>query len=56
MGLFTESSWRGEVGSLAPAPVAEVALAAPVERYELLTDLLGMEDQLGDMDFKIAGA
>jgi polyribonucleotide nucleotidyltransferase len=26
-----------------------------VSRYELLSDLMGLEDVLGDMDFKIAG-
>ncbi|GBG92529.1 hypothetical protein CBR_g55864 [Chara braunii] len=26
-----------------------------VQRYQLLTDILGVEDYLGDMDFKIAG-
>lgn len=25
------------------------------EKYEILTDLLGIEDFAGDMDFKIAG-
>ena len=27
----------------------------PDEDYRLLTDLMGMEDYAGDMDFKIAG-
>ena len=26
-----------------------------MSRYELLSDLMGLEDVLGDMDFKIAG-
>jgi polyribonucleotide nucleotidyltransferase len=39
------------------APVAGVAmgLIKEGERYKILTDILGMEDHLGDMDFKVAG-
>ncbi len=39
------------------APVAGVAmgLVKEGERYAILTDILGMEDHLGDMDFKVAG-
>ena len=39
------------------APVAGVAmgLIKEGERYSVLTDILGMEDHLGDMDFKVAG-
>lgn len=39
------------------APVAGIAmgLIAEGDRYEVLTDILGMEDALGDMDFKVAG-
>jgi polyribonucleotide nucleotidyltransferase len=39
------------------APVAGVAmgLIKEGERYAILTDILGMEDHLGDMDFKVAG-
>lgn len=39
------------------APVAGVAMGLIVEdgKYEILTDILGMEDALGDMDFKVAG-
>jgi polyribonucleotide nucleotidyltransferase len=39
------------------APVAGVAmgLIKEGERYSILTDILGMEDHLGDMDFKVAG-
>jgi polyribonucleotide nucleotidyltransferase len=39
------------------APVAGVAmgLVKEGERYAILTDILGVEDHLGDMDFKIAG-
>jgi polyribonucleotide nucleotidyltransferase len=39
------------------APVAGVAmgLIKDGERYAVLTDILGSEDHLGDMDFKVAG-
>jgi polyribonucleotide nucleotidyltransferase len=39
------------------APVAGVAmgLIKDGERYTVLTDILGSEDHLGDMDFKVAG-
>lgn len=39
------------------APVAGVAmgLIKEGERFSILTDILGMEDHLGDMDFKVAG-
>lgn len=39
------------------APVAGIAMGLIQEgdRYEVLTDILGMEDALGDMDFKVAG-
>ncbi len=39
------------------APVAGVAmgLVKEGERYQVLTDILGDEDHLGDMDFKVAG-
>ncbi|MFU8821976.1 MAG: polyribonucleotide nucleotidyltransferase [Gammaproteobacteria bacterium] len=39
------------------APVAGVAmgLVKDGERYAVLTDILGDEDHLGDMDFKVAG-
>ena len=39
------------------APVAGVAmgLIKENERYAILTDIQGMEDHLGDMDFKVAG-
>jgi polyribonucleotide nucleotidyltransferase len=39
------------------APVAGVAmgLIKEGERYATLTDIMGMEDFLGDMDFKVAG-
>ncbi len=39
------------------APVAGVAmgLVKEADRYQVLTDILGDEDHLGDMDFKVAG-
>lgn len=39
------------------APVAGLAmgLIKEGERYSILTDIQGMEDHLGDMDFKVAG-
>ncbi len=39
------------------SPVAGVAMGLIKEgdRYMILTDILGMEDMLGDMDFKVAG-
>lgn len=39
------------------APVAGIAmgLIKEDENYAILTDILGMEDMLGDMDFKVAG-
>ena len=39
------------------APVAGIAMGLVKEgdRYAVLTDILGMEDHLGDMDFKVAG-
>ncbi len=39
------------------APVAGVAMGLIKEgdRYQILTDIQGLEDHLGDMDFKVAG-
>jgi len=39
------------------APVAGVAMGLVLEgeRFQVLTDILGDEDHLGDMDFKVAG-
>jgi polyribonucleotide nucleotidyltransferase len=39
------------------APVAGVAMGLVMEgeKYAILTDILGTEDHLGDMDFKVAG-
>jgi polyribonucleotide nucleotidyltransferase len=38
-------------------PVAGIAMGLVMEdsRYAILTDIIGMEDALGDMDFKVAG-
>ncbi|PSC68371.1 polyribonucleotide nucleotidyltransferase [Micractinium conductrix] len=57
VGLFMDDSWDGACGELAGAPVAQAGGAAvpPVGRYELLTDLQGIEDQTGGMDLKVAG-
>ncbi|NNF51403.1 MAG: polyribonucleotide nucleotidyltransferase [Gammaproteobacteria bacterium] len=40
------------------APVAGIAMGLVKEqdRYKVLTDILGDEDHLGDMDFKVAGS
>ena len=39
------------------APVAGIAmgLVAEGDRYAIITDILGIEDHLGDMDFKVTG-
>ena len=39
------------------APVAGIAMGLVMEdgRYRVLTDIQGLEDHLGDMDFKVAG-
>lgn len=39
------------------APVAGIAMGLITygEKYQILTDIQGMEDHLGDMDFKVAG-
>lgn len=39
------------------APVAGIAMGLVIEdgQYAVLTDIQGVEDQLGDMDFKVAG-
>src|ERR1700674_591919 len=40
------------------APVAGIAMGLVLEgqRFQVLTDILGDEDHLGDMDFKVAGS
>ena len=47
-----------DAGVKLKAPVAGIAmgLVKDGERYAVLTDILGDEDHLGDMDFKVAGA
>jgi len=46
-----------DAGAPISAPVAGVAMGLVLEDYgfEVLTDILGDEDHLGDMDFKVAG-
>ena len=46
-----------DAGVPVKAPVAGIAMGLMIEgeRYRILTDILGMEDHLGDMDFKVAG-
>jgi polyribonucleotide nucleotidyltransferase len=46
-----------DAGVALKAPVAGIAmgLVTDGERYKILTDILGDEDHLGDMDFKVAG-
>jgi polyribonucleotide nucleotidyltransferase len=46
-----------DAGVALSAPVAGVAMGLVKEgdRYQVLTDILGDEDHLGDMDFKVAG-
>ncbi len=39
----------------APVAGAAMGLILEGERYAILTDILGAEDHLGDMDFKVAG-
>ena len=47
-----------DAGVKLKAPVAGIAmgLIKDDDRYAVLTDILGDEDHLGDMDFKVAGA
>lgn len=47
-----------DAGVPVKAPVAGVAMGLVKEgnRYAVLTDILGDEDHLGDMDFKVAGS
>ena len=46
-----------DAGAPIKAPVAGVAMGLIKEgdRYAVLTDILGVEDHLGDMDFKVTG-
>jgi polyribonucleotide nucleotidyltransferase len=46
-----------DAGAPLKTSVAGVAMGLVKEgdRYEILTDILGVEDHLGDMDFKVAG-
>ena len=51
------SAFRMDAGVPLKAPVAGIAmgLIKEGERFAVLTDILGDEDHLGDMDFKVAG-
>ncbi len=46
-----------DAGVPVKAPVAGIAMGLVIEQnqYKVLTDILGDEDHLGDMDFKVAG-
>ena len=47
-----------DAGLQITAPVAGVAMGLVMEEdgdYVVLTDIMGLEDHLGDMDFKVAG-
>jgi polyribonucleotide nucleotidyltransferase len=46
-----------DAGVSIKAPVAGIAMGMMIEdgRYQILTDIQGLEDHLGDMDFKVAG-
>ncbi|KAK9064755.1 hypothetical protein SSX86_016137 [Deinandra increscens subsp. villosa] len=47
---------RDHVAGLSVGLVMEVdSSTGTVDQYRILTDILGLEDHLGDMDFKIAG-
>ncbi|KAL8248691.1 hypothetical protein R6Q59_005559 [Mikania micrantha] len=47
---------REHVAGLSVGLVTEVdSSTGTVDQYRILTDILGLEDHLGDMDFKIAG-
>lgn len=60
VGLMTEHCWDGTArevgGQAAAAPSGGTGEVREWGRYELLTDLMGLEDSLGDMDFKVAGS
>lgn len=43
------------VAGIAVGLMTETNEEGKVQRYQLLTDLIGAEDYLGDMDFKVAG-
>jgi polyribonucleotide nucleotidyltransferase len=46
-----------DAGVSIKAPVAGIAMGLMMEggRYQILTDIQGLEDHIGDMDFKVAG-
>lgn len=45
----------GGVPILAPVAGIAMGLILEGERYAILSDIMGLEDHLGDMDFKVAG-
>ena len=55
--LFVVLAYMMDAGVPLKAPVAGIAMGLVKEgdRHEVLTDILGDEDHLGDMDFKVAG-
>ena len=40
---------------LKPVAGISIGMMSDGEKYELLTDIIGLEDFSGDMDFKVAG-
>ncbi|CAN1320672.1 Polyribonucleotide nucleotidyltransferase 2, mitochondrial [Linum perenne] len=46
---------REHVAGVSVGLVSEVDSTGEIKDYRILTDILGLEDHLGDMDFKIAG-
>ena len=49
--------WLMDAGVKIERPVAGIAMGLILEgdRYAILSDIMGIEDHLGDMDFKVAG-
>ena len=48
-----------DAGVPVKCPIAGVAMGLIMDdngKYAVLTDILGTEDQIGDMDFKVAGS
>ncbi|EDO46783.1 predicted protein, partial [Nematostella vectensis] len=54
-GVPIKSHVAGSACGLVTSSDAEDASKRDIDNYQLLTDILGIEDYLGDMDFKIAG-
>ncbi|CAH1972509.1 unnamed protein product [Acanthoscelides obtectus] len=40
---------------ISPTAGVAIGLEKDIENYQILTDILGIEDYMGDMDFKVAG-